>query len=45
MRFNRSAWIASLLAYPSMMLVELGMLRIELMPKKIMPIADATVAS
>jgi len=28
-----------------MVLMELGMLRIALMPKKIMPIADATVAS
>jgi len=45
MRFNRSARIATFLANPTMVLVELNMLGIELMPIKTMTVADAAIAS
>jgi hypothetical protein len=42
---NPGAAIAALLADPAVVLMDLGMLRIQLVAVKIMPVADPTVAS
>jgi len=42
---NPGTAIAAFLAHPAMVLVELCVLCIELMPVKIMPVTNATVAS
>ena len=44
-RLNPGAAIAALLADPAVVLMDLGMLRIQLVAVKIMPVADPTVAS
>jgi hypothetical protein len=42
---NPGTGIAALLANPAVVLIDLGMLGIQLVAVEIMPVADATVAS
>jgi hypothetical protein len=44
-RLNPGAAIAALLTHPAVVLMDLGMLCIQLVAVKIMPVADPTVAS